>query len=55
MADNVHVYPIDDLREHSTNDVDCWCIPRIDDSNPNCWVIIHNSADGREKDEENLQ
>jgi hypothetical protein len=40
-ADRNHVYPINDLREHSLSD--CWCRPTDDDG-----VIVHNSLDGRE-------
>ena len=36
-----HVYPINDLREHSLRD--CWCRP-IDDEG----VTVHNSLDRRE-------
>jgi len=39
-----HVYPIEDLREHDTeNGTECWCTP-IEDNG----VIIHKSKDGRE-------
>jgi hypothetical protein len=37
----VHVYPLDDLRGHSTRD--CWC-PPVDDEG----LVIHKSLDGRE-------
>jgi len=36
-----HVFPMDDLREHSP--ADCWCRPIDDDG-----IIVHNSLDGRE-------
>lgn len=40
----LHVVPVDDLREHSTDsDKPCWCNPTIEDG-----VIVHNSMDGRE-------
>lgn len=43
-----HVYPLNDLKEHCTDSVQCWCNPRVE------WegmqeIIIHNSADGRDK------
>jgi hypothetical protein len=41
-----HVVPTNDTREHNTFGP-CWCNPEIRDG-----VVIHNSADGREKDEE---
>lgn len=45
MCDKLHVVPVDDLREHSTDSaVMCWCRPVEDDG-----VIVHNSMDGREK------
>jgi hypothetical protein len=40
-VDGTHVYPIDDLREHSL--MDCWCGPFDDDG-----ITVHNSLDGRE-------
>jgi hypothetical protein len=39
----LEVVPLDDLREHIEGD-GCWCRPRVDEG-----VIVHNSADGREK------
>jgi hypothetical protein len=36
-----HVYPFNDLREHSL--ADCWCRPTDDDG-----IMVHNSLDGRE-------
>jgi hypothetical protein len=45
MPEILHVVPIDDLREHSTDsDKPCWCHPEEEDG-----VIVHNSMDGREK------
>ncbi len=41
-VDATHVYPVDDLREHSVTD--CWCQP-IDDEG----IVVHNSLDGREQ------
>lgn len=40
-----NVYPINDLREHEMTP-DCWCQPEVDEV---YQVIIHNSADEREK------
>ena len=40
-----HVYPINDLRPHNTeNGLNCWCNPIEDEG-----VIVHNSMDEREK------
>lgn len=41
----VHVYPLNDLREHETAGAQCPCMPTpLDDG----MVIVHNSFDGRE-------
>lgn len=41
----LHVVPVNDLREHSTDsDKPCWCNLTIEDG-----VIVHNSMDGREQ------
>ena len=37
-----HVYPVNDLREHSLTS-DCWCNAADDDG-----LIVHNSLDRRE-------
>ncbi|HDR0635836.1 hypothetical protein [Pasteurella multocida] len=42
--DLVHVYPLNDLREHDLK-ADCWCNPVINDEG----VCVHNSMDQREK------
>ncbi len=45
MSNYWHVYPLNDLREHDTeNGLSCWCHPQEDKG-----VIIHNSLDNREK------
>jgi hypothetical protein len=36
-----HVYPVNDLREHTV--AECWCNPVDDDG-----IMVHNSLDGRE-------
>ncbi len=46
--DDVHVYPLADLREHDTDTRGCWCGPRLDVCPGAACVVIHNSADGRE-------
>jgi len=54
-VDNIpryHVYPLNDLREHKTEDhVSCWCKPYMDEEG----VIVHNSMDGREAFESGLR
>ena len=57
MADNrtLHVVPINDLIEHDDISDECVCGPRTEivqpEGKPDGWVIVHNSLDGREKDE----
>jgi len=42
-----HVVPINDLREHETEDnLDCWCRPGTDAEDET--IAVHNSLDGRE-------
>ena len=41
--DDIHVVPVNDLREHDT-DFHCWCDPSYQDG-----VWVHNSMDGREQ------
>ena len=48
LAKMVHVVPTADIREHNETGP-CWCNPEIRDG-----VVIHNSADGRENDEEEI-
>lgn len=50
----VHVMPVNDLRAHDDAGADCWCEPRVvdcgqDDAGKPARVIVHNSADGRER------
>lgn len=43
----IHVYTVNDKREHVTEGTGCWCEPRIDWTLPEA-LVVHNSADGRE-------
>ena len=43
---DIHVMPVDDLREH-VDSRDCWCRPTYDDG-----VWVHHSMDLREEYEE---
>jgi hypothetical protein len=45
MINNLHVYPLKDLREHEMSP-DCWCKPTQDEEFTEIW--IHNSMDERE-------
>jgi hypothetical protein len=47
----IHVYPLNDLGEHDTESTMCECEPRIDWDQPEA-IVIHNSFDGRELEEE---
>lgn len=40
-----HIVPVDDLMDHETDGLDCWCNPDYDE-----WegLITHNALDGRE-------
>lgn len=42
VVGEVHVWPLDDLREHDLDET-CWCLPLDDDG-----VTVHNSMDKRE-------
>ena len=46
---NIHVVPLNDLREHEASR-DCWCNPTEDEGWPGVWV--HHSMDRREEYEE---
>lgn len=52
MSDT-HVYPLDDLIPHNTESRDCSCSPRIEESKKGT-VVVHNSFDGRELQEQGL-
>lgn len=47
VPDYIHVYPLNDLKDHVIEGPDCWCHPEPDHIYPN--VIVHNSMDGREQ------
>lgn len=51
MSDDLHVVPVNDLLEHNTDSVECWCDPTIEVDGA-ILIVIHNSFDGREDDEE---
>jgi hypothetical protein len=39
----LHVYPLNDYREHEIDGIQCWCKPVIEDG-----VVKHNAMDMRE-------
>ena len=46
--DDLHVIPLNDLRDHEES-VQCWCRPvEIFDASMRAPVFIHNTMDGRE-------
>jgi len=46
----IHVYPLDDIKEHDTSDTGntCECEPRVIIEPDSEIVVVHNSFDGRE-------
>jgi hypothetical protein len=51
MADDIHVYPLNDLHEHVTDGPGCPCEPRVDVEGATL-IYIHNAFDHREIVEE---
>lgn len=48
MDRDVHIIPVDDLREH-VEGRSCWCGPDVLTDAPGADpVVVHHSADGRE-------
>lgn len=47
----LHVYPLEDLREHNTDSKKCWCNPKLENCEGSI-IVTHNSLDGREFVEE---
>ena len=41
MSENVYVYPVADVPEHTTDGLDCWCQPQYhlpcDECDHGCW------------------
>ena len=48
----IHVYPINDIKEHNTDTSQCWCEPSIEECGA---VIVHNSLDQRESYEQGIR
>ena len=46
----IHVYPLDDIKEHDTSDTGntCECEPTVITEPDSEIVVVHNSFDGRE-------
>lgn len=47
MSGDVHVMPIDDLRDHEEKRT-CWCQPVVTQEPDEEALVVHTSADGRE-------
>lgn len=45
---DVHVYPVDDLKPHNTQERTCDCLPKVETFSWGQAVVVHNSWDGRE-------
>ncbi len=43
----IHVYPLNDEREHVTEGTICWCEPKLATNAPE-MIVIHNASDCRE-------
>ena len=41
-----HTLPLEDIRDHEVGTTKCWCRPEIDEE---FRIVVHQSADGREK------
>ncbi|MCU1500571.1 MAG: hypothetical protein JWM47_4524 [Acidimicrobiales bacterium] len=51
MSERVHVFPLEDVVEHDTNNFDeCICGPEVQYLDDGC-IVIHHALDGREHDE----
>lgn len=54
----MHIYPVNDLREHELEGTMCWCNPEVLWNDPETGeaysegLVIHNLADRREVVEE---
>lgn len=51
MNNELHVIPLNDYREHTSNR-HCWCNPIMDEEDNN--LFVHNSMDRRELYEEGI-
>lgn len=47
----IHVYPVNDLKEHDTENTTCECCPAVVFEEGE-MIVVHNSFDGREDGEE---
>lgn len=42
----IHIYPLNDIEEHETDNTSCWCVPEIKEQHGQI-IVIHNAFDGR--------
>lgn len=47
MSEIIHVYPLNDFREHECDpeSANCWCKPTLDEEG----ICVHHAMDQREK------
>lgn len=50
-----HVFPVNDMREHITDSPACHCNPKIEIQPNSGLLVVHNSYDGRELQEQNVK
>jgi len=43
-----HIYPVEDLKDHTIDGTTCECAPVIKQEESGDLLVIHNSYDGRE-------
>ena len=51
MSDDIHVMPVNDLMEHTNDDSECPCKPKVIVEGANL-IYVHNSWDKRELTEQ---
>lgn len=51
MTEAIHVYPLNDYRDHCVDGGNCWCRPRVLDDGEDT-IVVHNSMDRREEHEQ---
>jgi hypothetical protein len=40
----VHVWPVEDMKEHILVGVNCWCEPRVEETDYGAKLVIHNKV-----------
>jgi hypothetical protein len=47
----IHVHPLNDIKKHDLEGTQCDCYPEVIIESNSEIIVIHNSFDGREKEE----